>query len=138
VDNKEVGREGEGKYKLSAGVLDDRGIPTEGIAKEWLDYERKLIEEEYRITPNGSEVLNHVILYNKLNNQTADPDLAEAVSEGRIASYLDLVNYNANLVDESGKTHLEQLKNFTIPNVPEVVASEIAELIYALCAKESC
>lgn len=141
VDYEEVNREGEGKYKLSAGVLDSNGIPTEGVAGEWLNYERAIIEEEYGITPSGSEVLNHVKLYNKIKNQTADPELAEAVADGEIASYPELLAYLSEKPAQDGGTisKYEYLKkNIEFGDeVPDEVQKELRSVIPGLCAQES-
>lgn len=126
-------------YLLAPGPVNDAGLLTQGIAREWSRYVRSKIQEENpdRNISSMEHVTNDFI---RAYNLQREPDLRKLIDEGKITRYVDIVKYFADRrpVDEEGRSRIEYVKDrIQIPNVPEVVQDELVKLIPGLCAQES-
>lgn len=147
VERTRIGENGEPEqfdYALGPGPVDENGVPTEGIAGQWLAHERAqfaaahpgLVADADRLA-----VAHHVTLYNALKDQTNDPELAAALATGTIESYPELIAYGAGRAvdDDTGRSRLQYLREELTfdPELPPVIAAELRRLLPGLVAHES-
>lgn len=147
VERTRIGTDGEPEqfaYALGPGPVDENGVPSEGLAGEWLDYEREQFAAAHPglvADPERLSVAHHVTLYLRLKEQTNDPELATALETGAIESYPELIAYSSGreAADERGRSRLDYLREEVTfdPELPPVVAAELHRLLPGLVAHES-
>ncbi len=126
-------------YLLAPGPVNEAGLLTQGIAREWSRYVRDKLQQQYpdRQIAGMEHVTNDFI---RAYNLTREPDLKRLIDEGEIRQYIDIIKYFANKrpVDEEGRSRIEYVADkIEIPNVPKVVEDELVKVIPGLCAQES-
>lgn len=147
VERTRINEEGEPElfpYALGPGPVDENGVPSMGIAKEWLEHEREQFAAAHPglvADPDSLPAAHHITLYLRMKEQTNDPELATALTTGAIESYPELIAYTSGreVSDGSGRSRLDYLREEVAfdPELPPVVANELRRLLPGLVAHES-
>lgn len=145
----QIKEDGTVSYNLSAGNMNEIGVPEGGPAGEWLDYVKDKIQTQFpdrKVIKGRNIVLDYLTAYNEKD----EPDLIKDIESGKRQTYIDLVQYFANK-DVLGAEHLKRIEyarqmilfrsvddvSRNRPAVPQIVQDELRRLIIGLFAKES-
>lgn len=141
-------------YKVSPGPMDELGILTGGgIAGEWLAEMRIKLKEKYPnitvdLKSGKPRVLSVNTKFYSVMYDGEDTELISEIANGRVKSYIDIVNHYAlRRTPETGtlsiREYIEENIEFkpydpaSKAGVPPLVAEELRRIIPGLCAQES-
>lgn len=128
------------------GVLNEHGVPIEGIRGQWLDAAREALKSQYPHisidTQNDiPKQYNVVAAFRSALDQVDEPELVSGIENGTIKTYFDIVRYFAEKpvrgAEDMNRMQYVSTQIKFRDSVPAAVQDQLRHIIPALCVQES-
>lgn len=120
-------------------VMNELGVPEDGVSPEWMDLVQQRLEEKYP----GKKIARRVHVAGEFmaGYRKGGPELQDKVESGEVENLVEMVDFFGEEKVESmpglsRKEYLREMVEFS-GTVPAVVQEEVRRLLPALSAKES-
>lgn len=129
-------------YLLTPGKVDEDGFLTGNLAGEWLRYVKEDLAEKIETDPAELKLVHVTEEFEKARQDKNESELINGINSGQISRLVDIVNYYGGKAVKGAEsyTRIEYIKDhlvFTESGISPAMASELKDLVPALCAKES-